>query len=81
MILVITPLIDMLGVPSPPLTSDTIVSFRRKCANVFLSFRKLLFYFRPLPRLIKTTTLAVTTTTTRTSLEANKTAVVTTRLP
>jgi hypothetical protein len=35
---VITPLIDMLGVSSPPLTSNTIVSLCQKRANVFLSF-------------------------------------------
>lgn len=45
MILVITPLIDVLGVSSPPLTSSAIVSLCQKRANVFLSFRELLFSF------------------------------------
>ena len=45
MLLVITPLIDMLGVPSPCHFSlqVLIVSLCQKRANVFLSFRELLF--------------------------------------
>ena len=43
-VLVITPLIDMLAL-TPLLTSEAIVSFCWKRANVFLSFRELLFSF------------------------------------